>query len=148
MTKPSVGKKSAPRKRGGDVMSTAAVSMIFNGVKYRAGQKPARVCPAPVGAPRPSAHERFLADVLSADADHIQQLRDQGAEMRKGGKPGRVSGKVARVRAHARDLHTKHQRLSPEQLYDKRDPEITGSMAKTTFAKHVRDEIGDAWRKK
>jgi hypothetical protein len=134
MTKGSVSKKNAPRKRhGGDVMSTAAVSMIINGVKYRAGQKPARVYPPT----RPfTASERFMTDALSAVAGDIQQLRADRAPLRKGRAEGAKGKRTQRLAKRFDLLFRDNPDLSAEEVRELKAPLHIQKMPKSTFARH------------
>lgn len=135
----SPSKKKTARKRSG-AYSYPPVSLILHGVKYKAGQKPVRVCPEPAVASRPLQLERFMADALRATADDIQQLRDDRVPFAGGRVKGRINKKTVAVRAHIRELLEQHPRLEANvpQLYDKADKKIIGAMAEKTFGDHVR----------
>lgn len=133
-----MGKKNAPRKRSGNY-PYSPVSFIQNGVKYKAGQKPARVCPAPAAAPKPlSPLERHLAESLHATADHKQQLLDDLAPL-----SGRPAGSTSDSTDYIRKLRANNPALHWKELLKLADPEKLGSMSEGRF----RNIAGGARRK-
>jgi hypothetical protein len=76
--------------------------------------------------------------LLEALADELSAAAAKGVMFRPGRPVGSVSTKTKLVRTHITELMTAHPKLTPSQLFKKRDPNITGRMAKKTFADHVR----------
>jgi len=113
-----VNKKNAPRK--------SSTALILNGIKYKPGQKPVRVCPAT----RPSTvSERFLTDTLSATADHLQQLLADRAPFRSGKPAGSASG----CTKYIRKLRADNPTLTSKELFRRADSEKLGSMSEGRF---------------
>lgn len=125
-------KKGAPRKRS-DAYRYPPVSMIVNGVKYKPGQKPARVCPPRAGV-RPQPQEQFWADALSHTADHIQQLLDERAQSRQG-RPRPESA----AKTHIRQRLAEHPELAhrPMALREFCDEKKLAGMSKDVFRNAV-----------
>jgi hypothetical protein len=117
------------KKRGRDVMSTAAVSMILNGVKVKQGQKPVLVCPLT----RPfTALERYTVDALSAAATERAPLRP----LRQGRAEGAKGRRTLRLEKRFDVLLRDNPDLSAEEVRELKAPPSIRKMSRTTFARH------------